>query len=58
MEPISWLQIAALALKYGVPFVDKLISNAQNNTPVTPEAWDDLKKTIPFDTLVPKRVTP
>lgn len=58
MEPLTWLQIAALVAKYGLPWVEKIMSNAQNNVPVTLAEWDELKKCIPFDTLVPKRATP
>ena len=58
MEPLTWLQIASLVAKYGLPWVEKLINNAQNNTPVTPEEWASAKKLIPFDTLVPVRPEP
>lgn len=58
MEPLTWLEIASLIAKYGLPFVEKLLSNAQDNKPVTVEEWDALKKCIPFDTLVPLRPTP
>ena len=57
MEPLTWMQIAGLIVKYGFPFVEKLLSNAKNNVPVTTEEWDSLKKCVPFDVLVPKRVT-
>lgn len=56
MEPLSWSVIASLVLKFGVPFVDQLITNIQNNTTPTPEAWASLKAKIdtPFEVLVPK----
>jgi hypothetical protein len=55
VEPLTWLQIAALVAKYGLPWVEKIIHNAQNNVPVTVEEWNSLKKCVPFDVLVPKR---
>ena len=58
MEPISWLQVLGLVAKYGLPWVEKMIFNAQNNVPVSVEEWNEAKKCIPFDQLVPKRVTP
>ena len=58
MEPLTWLQIASLIAKYGLPFVEKLLSNAQNNVPVTAAEWDALKKCTPFDSLVPVRPGP
>jgi hypothetical protein len=56
MEPISWSVVAGLVLKYGIPFVDQLIRNIQNDKPVTSEEWAALKVKIdtPFDELVPK----
>lgn len=58
MEPLTWLQVLALAAKYGLPWVEKIITNAQNNTPVTVEEWNEAKKCIPFDVLVPQRPNP
>lgn len=54
---MTWLAILELVGKYGLPFVEKCIQNSQNNVPVTPQEWDNLKKLIetPFDSLVPKR---
>jgi hypothetical protein len=56
MDPLTWSAIAALVVKYGVPFVEQLLTNAQNNKPVTLEEWTALKAKIdvPFDQLVPK----
>lgn len=40
---MPWVIIAQLAAQYGIPFVEKLIANWSNNTPVTPEEWNILK---------------
>ena len=57
---MTWIAVAELVGKYGIPFVEKLLANAQNNTPVTLDEWNSLKKLIetPFDVLVPPRTTP
>ncbi len=36
---MDWVTIAALILQYGLPFVEKLIANWTNKTPVTPAEW-------------------
>jgi hypothetical protein len=41
-----WGAIAELALTFGVPFVEKIISNSQNNVPVTVAEWETLKTKI------------
>lgn len=48
-----WGALAGLALTFGVPFVEQIISNSKNNTPVTPEAWAALKAKIqtPYEAL-------
>jgi hypothetical protein len=38
-----WGLIASVALKYGLPFAEKLIGNIQNNKPVTLDEWNALK---------------
>lgn len=55
---MTWIAVAELVGKYGIPFVEKLLANAQNNTPVTLDEWNSLKKLIetPFDALVPPKV--
>ena len=55
---MDWMTIATLIAKYGLPFVDKLISNAANNTPVTPDEWQKQRALIetPFDALCPPKV--
>lgn len=58
MEPISWATIAGLLVKYAPEVIDRILANAQNNKPVTVAEWEDLKKMLPFDQLVPKRPTP
>lgn len=57
MEPISWSVLATLIAKYGIPFVDQLITNMQKQTPPTLDEWAALKTKIdtPFDDLVPKQ---
>lgn len=54
---MDWLTVAALIAKYGFPFVERIFSNAQNNTPVTQAEFDALKAKIeiPGEVLVPKR---
>ncbi len=52
-----WGAIAGLAVKFGLPFVTKIIQNAENNTPVSAAEWQktaDLAH-IPGETLVPQR---
>lgn len=43
---MSWLTIATLIAQYGLPFVEHLIKNAENNTPVNPAEWATLKTKI------------
>lgn len=52
-----WGLIAGVALKFGAPFVTKLLENAQNKKPVTLETWGELAERIetPGEVLVPKR---
>lgn len=40
---MDWLSIGTMVLQYGLPFVEKLIANWQNKTPVTVEEWNNLK---------------
>lgn len=53
-----WGAVAALAYKFGVPFVTKLFANAATATDPTPAEWADLTSTIsiPGETLIPQRV--
>ena len=57
-----WGAVAALAYKFGVPFVTKLFANAATASDPTPAEWADLTATIsiPGETLIPQRpaVTP
>jgi hypothetical protein len=57
-----WGAVAALAYKFGVPFVTTLFQNAATGTDPTPAEWASLTASIsiPGETLVPKRpvVTP
>jgi len=55
-----WGAIAGLAWKLGAPFVGKIIENAANKTPVTPEEWAKLEELIetPGESLIPKRPAP
>lgn len=57
MDPITWTVVAQLIIKYGVPFVDQLITNMQKQGLPTLDEWNALKKKIdtPFDVLVPKQ---
>lgn len=57
MDPLTWSAVAALIVKYGIPFTENLIANISNNKPVTPEEWNALTKKIetPFSELVPKQ---
>lgn len=57
MEPITWSVIAGLVAKYGVPFVEQLLTNITNKAPVTAAEWNTLTAKIqtPFDQLVPKQ---
>ena len=54
---MDWMVIAELIARYGVPFVEKLLANAQNKTPVTLAEWDALKVkiAIPGEVLIPER---
>lgn len=56
MPALTWGVIAQLIAQYGVPFVEQLLSNIQNNKPVDATEWAALKAKIatPFDVLVPK----
>jgi len=51
--PGPWGILATLVASEGIPFVDHLIQNSKNNTPVTPDAWLDLraKAKTPFQDL-------
>lgn len=52
-----WGAVAALALKFGVPFVTKLFANGAKGTDPTPQEWDELAGviSIPGEVLIPKR---
>lgn len=54
---MDWLTIATLIARYGVPFVEKLISNAKTQAPVTDLEWANLMALIetPGEVLIPKR---
>lgn len=54
---MDWITIATLIARYGIPFVEKLMSNAQNKAPVTPQEWQALTVLIqtPGEVLIPKR---
>lgn len=57
MDPLTWSAVAALVIKYGLPFTEQLIANIQNNKPVDAAEWAALKAKIdtPFAALVPKQ---
>lgn len=44
---MGWDVIAGLALQYGLPFVEKLIANWENKTPVTSAEWAALSSLVP-----------
>jgi hypothetical protein len=52
-----WGAVAALAYKFGVPFVTTLFANAAKETDPTPAEWADLAASIsiPGETLIPQR---
>ena len=54
---MDWITIATLVARYGIPYVEKLIANAQNKVPVTPQEWQALTALIqtPGEVLIPKR---
>ena len=54
---MDWMTLAALVAKYGIPFVERIIANAQNNKPVTLDEWNSLKTKIeiPGDVLIPPK---
>jgi len=54
---MDWITIATLIARYGIPFVEKLMANAQNKTAVTPQEWQALTTLIqtPGEVLIPKR---
>jgi len=56
MEPLTWVTVAQLVARYGVPFVTGLFQKIENKDPVTAAEWGTLSAKIetPFDTLVPK----
>ncbi len=41
---MGWEIVAALIAQHGLPFVERLIKNWTNNTPVTAEEWGKLTK--------------
>jgi hypothetical protein len=55
-----WGALAALAYKFGAPFVSTLISNAQLGADPTADEWAALSATIntPGTTLIPERAAP
>lgn len=52
-----WGAVAALALRFGVPFVTKLFQNGAKGTDPTPAEWDELVNviSIPGEVLIPQR---
>lgn len=54
---LDWVTLAALLARYGIPFVEKLMQNAETKTPVTPAEWQALSNLIetPGEILIPKR---
>jgi len=52
-----WGAVAALAYRFGSPWVAKLIKNAAEGKDPTAQEWADLEKLIetPGETLIPKR---
>lgn len=55
-----WGALAAVAYKFGAPFVAKLIANSKANADPTPEEWAGIVSLIetPGEVLIPKRTTP
>lgn len=39
---MDWASIATLIVQYGLPFVEKLVSNITSEAEVTPQAWAEL----------------
>jgi len=56
---MEWITIATLVAKYGIPFVEHLIDNVQNNKPVTVAEWASLKAKLEVtgEQLIPLKVT-
>ena len=56
---MDWMLVATLLLKYGEPFVEQLIENINNKTPVTPEEYAKLKEKLQItgDELIPLKVS-
>lgn len=54
---MDWVTAATLIAKYGIPFFEKLMQNAETKTPVTPAEWQNLTALIetPGDVLIPRR---
>lgn len=52
-----WGALAALAFKFGSPFVARVIANAHANADPTPEEWAKLDAEIdtPGEVLIPQR---
>jgi hypothetical protein len=55
-----WGALAALAYRFGAPFVATLISNSQLGADPTVDEWNALSNTIntPGTTLIPERAAP
>lgn len=55
-----WGALAALAYKFGSPFVTALIENAHKGADPTPDEWAKLDVQIdtPGEVLIPQRPTP
>ena len=53
----AWGALAALAFKFGSPFVAKMIANAHANADPTADEWAKLDAEIdtPGEVLIPKR---
>lgn len=55
-----WGALAAVAYKFGAPFVEKLIANSKANADPTAEEWAALTTLIstPGEVYIPKRPAP
>lgn len=44
MEPLTWVTIAGLMVRYGVPLTDYIIAQWRSGKEVTPEDWAKAKE--------------